>query len=102
MPQKGYIYLLTNHYNAVFYTGATNNLGRRIQEHKNGKYPTAFTKKYQAFKLVYFEQFVDVKDAFAKEKRVKRWRREWKEALVNGMNPDWEDLFLDLDMDHFI
>ena len=89
-----YIYLLTNWNNKVMYVGMTNNLERRIYEHKN-KLVKGFTSKYNVNKLVYFEQFTDVRIAIAREKEIKKWRREKKNNLVNSSNPDWKDLSLE-------
>ena len=73
-----YVYLLTNWNNKVMYLGVTNNLERRLYEHKN--------------KLVYFEETQDVTAAIAREKEIKKWRREKKNQLVNRMNPNWKNL----------
>ena len=86
-----YVYLLTNWNNKVIYLGVTNNLGRRLYEHKN-KLVKGFTEKYNVNKLVYFEETQDVTAAIAKEKKIKKWRREKKNQLVNRMNPNWKDL----------
>ena len=73
------------------YVGVTNNLERRIHEHKN-KLVKGFTEKYNVNKLVYFEETQDVTAAIAREKEIKKWRREKKNQLVNRMNPNWKDL----------
>jgi putative endonuclease len=86
-----YVYLLTNWNNYVIYVGMTNDLKRRLYEHKN-KLIKGFTHKYNLNKLVYFEETQDVTAAIAREKEIKRWRREKKNQLVNGMNPGWDDL----------
>lgn len=86
-----YIYLLTNWNNKVMYVGMTNDLRRRIFEHKN-KLLEGFTKKYNINKLVYFDETNDVLTAIAREKEIKRWRREKKNKLVESMNPEWNDL----------
>jgi putative endonuclease len=86
-----YVYLLTNSNNKVMYVGMTNDLERRIYEHKN-KLIKGFTEKYNINKLVYFEQTQDVLASIAREKEIKKWRREKKNQLVNLMNPKWEDL----------
>ncbi len=87
-----YVYILTNISNKVLYVGVTNNLIRRIYEHKN-KLIDGFTKKYNLYKLVYFEQINDVKSAINREKQLKGWIRKRKEELINSLNPDWEDLY---------
>jgi len=93
MPITGryYVYLLTNWNNKVMYMGVTNNLERRLHEHKN-KLVKGFTEKYNVNKLVYFEETQDVTVAIAREKEIKKWRREKKNQLVNRINPNWKDL----------
>ena len=91
MERTYYVYLLTNWNNTVMYVGVTNNLQRRIHEHKN-KLVEGFTKKYNVDKLVYLEECSDIKTAIEREKQIKNWRREKKDALVASMNPDWKDL----------
>ena len=86
-----YVYLLTNWNNKVIYLGVTNNLERRLYEHKN-KLVKGFTEKYNVNKLVYFEETQDVTAAIAREKEIKKWRREKKNQLVEQMNPNWKDL----------
>lgn len=86
-----YVYFLTNWNNKVLYIGVTNDLERRLYEHKNKLVP-GFTAKYNLNKLVYFEETQDVTAAIAREKEIKKWRREKKDRLVNQMNPDWRDL----------
>lgn len=86
-----YVYLLTNWNNKVIYTGVTNDLNRRIYEHKN-KLIEGFSQKYNLTKLVYFEETQDIKAAIAREKEIKKWRREKKNMLVNKINPNWQDL----------
>ena len=91
MAKQYFIYILTNWNNKVIYTGVTNNLVRRVYEHKN-KLLDGFTKKYNLSKLVYFEQSNDIISAIAREKEIKKWRREKKNKLVESMNPSWKDL----------
>jgi putative endonuclease len=86
-----YVYLLTNWNNRVIYTGVTNDLNRRIYEHKN-KLIEGFSKKYNLTKLVYFEETNDINAAIAREKEIKKWRREKKDKLVGQINPSWKDL----------
>ncbi|MEG1925094.1 MAG: GIY-YIG nuclease family protein [Ruthenibacterium sp.] len=86
-----YVYILTNWNNKVLYTGVTNNLKRRLYEHKN-KLVDGFTKKYNVYKLVYFDHTTDVNAAIAREKQIKGWTRIKKNALVEQMNADWHDL----------
>ncbi len=86
-----YVYLLTNQNNKVMYVGVTNNLVRRVYEHKT-KQIQGFTEKYNVNKLVYFEETSDVRAAITREKEIKKWRREKKNSLVVTVNPDWKDL----------
>jgi putative endonuclease len=83
---------MTNAHNKVLYTGVTNNLQRRVMEHKAGT-GSGFTKKYNAHKLVYFECGDDVNTAIFREKQIKAGSRKKKLDLINGMNPEWKDLF---------
>ena len=83
--------MMTNEYNNVLYIGVTNNLSRRVYEHKNGLLE-GFTQRYNVHKLVWFENCHDVKVAIAREKQLKGWIRSKKEELVRQMNPDWRDL----------
>ena len=75
----------------VLYTGVTNDLKRRVYEHKQ-KLVDGFTKKYNVVKLVYYEVFKTIESAIKREKQIKRWRREWKTKLIEKVNPEWEDL----------
>ena len=86
-----YVYLLTNWNNKVLYTGVTNNLERRLYEHKNGLVD-GFTKKYHVHKLIYFEYTDDVLAAIAREKQIKGWTRKKKNDLIESINPQWQDL----------
>jgi putative endonuclease len=89
-----YVYILTNWNNKVMYIGVTNNLERRLYEHKN-KLVDGFTSKYHVNKLVYYEHTNDIHVALAREKEIKKWRREKKDKLVASTNPRWEDLGLE-------
>ncbi|WP_316788790.1 GIY-YIG nuclease family protein [Pedobacter frigoris] len=97
MERGGCIYLLTNKYHTVFYIGVTSDLYFRIKEHKEKHYPDSFTAKYNCDKLVYFEQFSSIEEAIAKEKQLKNWRKSWKINLIKSLNPNWKDLFDDLE-----
>ena len=92
MPEHYYVYIMTNKYNTVLYTGVTNDQIRRVYEHKN-KLVEGFTAKYNLTKLVYYEICKDVKEAINREKQIKGWKREKKEKLIKGFNPDWKDLY---------
>lgn len=85
-----YVYILTNKTDAVMYIGVTNDLRRRLYEHKNEQIE-GFTKKYHVHKLVYFEEYSDVYDAISREKQLKRWVRAKKNRLVETKNPNWDD-----------
>ncbi len=86
-----YTYILTNWNNEVMYVGVTGNLEKRMYEHKH-ELAKGFTEKYKVHKLVYYEATENVNSAIAREKQLKGWRRERKNALVETMNPDWHDL----------
>ena len=89
-----YVYILTNWNDQVMYIGVTNNLERRLYEHKN-RLVDGFTKKYHVDKLVYYEMTGDVRAAIAREKQLKGWTRAKKNAVVQTQNPDWLDLSQD-------
>lgn len=92
MSQQYYIYIMKNQYNTVLYTGVTNDLIKRVYEHKE-KLIAGFTKKYNVNKLVYYEIFTDINNAIAREKQIKAGSRQKKIDLVNSMNPQWCDLY---------
>ena len=85
-----YVYILTNPTGTVMYIGVTNDLKRRLYEHKN-EFIEGFTKKYKVNKLVYFEEYSDVYEAISREKQLKKWRRSKKNRLVEIQNPNWDD-----------
>ncbi|PCJ86885.1 MAG: hypothetical protein COA54_07225 [Thiotrichaceae bacterium] len=91
MDKNYYVYLITNWNNKVLYIGVTNNLERRLYEHKN-KLLKGFTEKYNVNKLVYFEQTNNIESAITREKEIKKWRREKKNTLIESTNNKWEDL----------
>jgi len=95
MAKQYYVYIMTNSTNTVTYTGVTNDLFRRIYEHKN-KLAEGFTKKYKINKLVYYEVCENIESAILREKQIKSWSREEKVKLVNTMNQDWHDLYGEL------
>ena len=90
-----YVYILTNKYNTVLYTGVTNDLLRRIEEHRSGS-GSSFTSKYKVHKLVYYEVSQDITAAIAREKQIKGGSRQRKIELIVSMNPEWKDLLEDL------
>jgi putative endonuclease len=87
-----YIYILANKRNGTLYTGFTNDLLRRVDEHKSDVV-RGFTRKYGVHKLVYFEQCDDYDAALQREKQIKEWKRKWKLELIEKENPKWNDLF---------
>ena len=86
-----YVYILSTDNNRVLYIGVTNDLLRRLNEHRNNL-NSGFTFKYNVHKLVYFESFVFIEDAINREKHLKEWKREWKDNLIRKENPNWRDL----------
>jgi len=89
---SAYIYILANKKNGTIYTGVTNDIVKRVFEHRQG-FVEGFSKKYDVKRLVYFDSFESIYDAITMEKRIKRWRREWKLALIEKLNPEWHDLY---------
>ena len=98
MEKGGAIYIMTNFNNTVLYTGVTNDLIRRVYEHKSGFDPNSFTSKYKITKLVYFESFHSIEEAIAREKQIKGGSRKKKENLINSVNPEWKDLWDNLQL----
>ena len=88
-----YVYILTNKSNKVLYTGVTNDLVRRMYEHRHHLDPESFTAKYKVTKLVHFEYTNDVRSAIQREKQIKSWSRVRKDALISEENPSWNDLY---------
>ena len=88
-----YVYILANKMNTVIYTGVTNDLVRRVYEHKNHLDTDSFTSKYNVTRLVYFEETSDVKAAIEREKQIKSWNRDRKTSLIMENNPNWIDLY---------
>ena len=97
MPQhyNFWAYIVTNEHDSVLYTGMTNDLARRISEHRAGEIP-GFTANYRCRKLVYYEHCTNVLDAIAREKQLKKWSRSKKVALIPTLNPRWTDLAPDI------
>ena len=91
MDNNYFVYILCNEAKTVLYVGVTNDLRRRLTEHKQGMVE-GFTKKYNVDILVYAESRSDIKTAIAREKQIKRWSRKKKENLINTINPEWEEL----------
>ena len=90
-----YVYILTNQRNGTLYIGVTNNLIKRVYEHKE-KFVEGFAKKYDLNILIYYESTVDVRSAIEREKQLKYWNRSWKIRLIEEKNPNWEDLYFKL------
>jgi putative endonuclease len=90
-----FVYILASKRNGTLYVGVTNDLVRRVQEHRQGLVP-GFTKRYGVKFLVYFETHNDINEAISREKRVKRWLRKWKLELIESQNPQWRDLWEEL------
>jgi len=90
MPEF-YVYILTNKPNGTLYIGLTNDLKKRVQQHKR-KQVKGFTEKYNLSKLVYYESFLNHNEAFQRERRMKKWNRQWKINLIIVKNPEWKDL----------
>ena len=90
-----YVYILASRPGGTIYVGVTNDLIRRVYEHKSGVVD-GFAKRYGATKLVYFEQYGDVRDALQREKNIKHWPRVWKTRLIARDNPSWRDLYEDI------
>lgn len=95
MQTESYVYLLANKHNNVLYTGVTNDLIRRVYEHKN-KLVAGFTQKYNVDRLVYFEVCSGIVVAIEREKQLKGWSRKKKQDLINSLNPEWDDLYRSL------
>ncbi|HVB15974.1 MAG TPA: GIY-YIG nuclease family protein [Stellaceae bacterium] len=88
----GWLYMMTNRPNGVIYTGVTDNLARRAWEHREGVVD-GFTKRYALKRLVYFEQYDDIRDARQREQNIKHYPRAWKVRLILLNNPNWNDLY---------
>ncbi|NOX46611.1 MAG: GIY-YIG nuclease family protein [Chlorobi bacterium] len=93
MERGGHTYIMTNKNNTVLYTGVSSRLRDRVYEHKTGKYKKSYTHRYNCHKLVYYEGFVSIVEAIAREKQIKAGSRKKKEDLINEMNPEWLDLY---------
>ena len=91
-PMDYFVYIMASQKNGTLYVGVTNNLVRRVYEHKNNLVE-GFTKQYDVHTLVWFESTPSIEAAIAREKQLKNWKREWKLALLEKANPDWLDLY---------
>ena len=90
-----FVYILASKKNGTVYIGVTNNLLKRVYEHKNNLVE-GFTQKYDVHNLVYYEKFRSIQDAITREKNMKKWKRKWKMELIEKSNPNWEDLYYTL------
>jgi len=96
--RKYYIYIMSNTYNTTIYVGVTDNLERRVSEHRTPE-GRSFTSRYNCYKLVYYEEFSNIIEAISREKQIKSWNRQRKELLILSMNPAWKDLMPGDDME---
>lgn len=90
------VYIITNKPEGVLYIGVTKDLKRRVYQHKNKVHPNTFSARYNLDKLIYFEEFEDRQKAHQRERRMKKWNRDWKIKLIEEKNPNWEDLYIEL------
>jgi putative endonuclease len=98
MTKTYYVYILSSKRNGTLYIGVTNNLERRLNEHRNNLIE-GFTNKYNVHHLVYFEDVNDIQSALQREKQLKRWTRKWKLELIEKVNPEWRDLANDFNLE---
>ncbi len=96
MNKGGCVYIITNQYNKVLYTGVTSALRARVWEHKTKFYPKSFTAKYNCNKIVWYETFPGIEEAIEREKLIKGGSRKDKENLIKSINPTWKDLWEDI------
>jgi len=92
MSKSAYVYFMSSNNNTTLYIGVTSTLAKRVYNHKNRVDLDCFTAKYNCNKLVYVEHSNDIKSAIQREKQLKNWKREWKNALIEELNPEWKDL----------
>jgi len=88
----GWVYIMTNKHDTTLYTGVTSNLMKRVLQHKKGIFPGSFTDQFLCHKLAWFGFYNTIVEAIAMEKRIKHWRRAWKDELIEKLNPDWKDM----------
>jgi putative endonuclease len=93
MNKGGYIYIMTNKYKTTLYVGVTNNLQRRVWEHRAHYIKGSFTDKYNLESCIYYEYFPTIEQAIDRETEIKKWSRNKKEKLIAALNPDWSDLW---------
>jgi putative endonuclease len=95
MNRSYWVYIVASQRNGTIYIGVTNNLARRAYEHRT-KAAESFTRRYGVSLLVWYEEHADISEAITREKSLKRWERKWKLKLIEDFNPDWRDLYLEL------
>lgn len=95
-----YVYILASKANGVLYTGVTDDLMRRIYEHKKSFFIKSFTSRYKIFRLVYYEVHNNMHEAFDREKCIKKWYRQWKVNLIEKLNHEWKDLSIDFNIEN--
>jgi putative endonuclease len=95
MQRSYWVYILSSKRNGTLYIGVTNDLSRRIYEHKT-KANAGFTSRYGVQMLIWYEEYSDINEAIAREKSLKRWERSWKLKLIEDFNPEWKDLYEEL------
>ncbi|GHB04488.1 excinuclease ABC subunit C [Algimonas arctica] len=96
MPH-GYLYIMANHKTGTLYVGSTTDIQSRVFEHKSKANPNSFTAKYDCDRLVYLEHYDDIGEARARERAVKRYKRQWKIEMIEAKNPEWQDIPLQWD-----
>lgn len=92
MKYGGFVYMLTSRHRTVLYTGVTSDLKKRLWQHQNKEFGNSFTSKYNCTLLVYYENFLRIEEAIAREKQIKGGSRKAKEILIGNFNPEWKDL----------
>ena len=92
MVRGGCIYIMTNYQRSTLYIGVTSDLQNRLYEHRTKVYPASFTAKYELNFCIYYEVFMTIEEAIAREKQLKKWNRAKKEMLINQINKEWKDL----------
>ena len=95
-----YVYIMSNKPKGVVYIGVTNDIDKRVKEHKMKVFPKSFTAKYNCDKLIYFEEFEKRDEAEKRERQFKKWKRAWKIKLIEEMNPSWVDLSLNWNLNY--
>lgn len=88
---------MTNYTHTTLYVGVTSQLFVRVRQHQTGYYPKSFTARYKCHKLIYYEMHRSIQEAIVREKNIKKWRRSWKESLIQKINPSWADLTQDIE-----